>query len=684
MDKLISSITGNLHIIRRLVSGFIVFAFLAFAVERLPGVDLASHWTTENANNILVGVVFLFSAYLLGSVTENAGNNSLLYVASIFAYAFTYPVRKFRWLPLFFRIIAIVYWWILASWIMVPIIFLRRFAGGNSYQHRLEPHLDGAGKTLFASLSPAVQYGLTHPVSVHSDHANEDILSRCGDRRPAMEALMNRQSDVAAVFSASLIGFLVYFSVSLYTSNFNEVPIFEPPKESNESSESEDPAGAESEGSVVEVVPESEDEPIIVLPEENESPPVILENSGEIVIEDPVLIEEPVIIVEEVSSFPTLWTPFVVAAFLPVIMLMSYALLSFRKNASINLVQTAANANGIKPQGHIASRLMYVKRRKSKATKFVSRAFWLAFLVALPIEWLRWNLADIPVGEREFYHLLPTLPDSFRVLSDNTAHYIIGKLYWAAVMAATLFVYLAVFAPTFGTESSPNLRSRLTATLLFTAVYFLINLGIGAIPRGISIPSWGISAVVAARHSLGFVLGGYIAFLSLSDARPLAKQTDRFARHVPVLVRLALAAFAIEYAIRQGAQLTTPLFNNFYWVSPVPALREAAYFGGISGALIIVFGPSRKIIAHRLIWLTGALLWLCAAVLAFTEPTWSNFDLGDVLGNSHGVNLHLPDFMRLNFGWIIVTTIGTLILARIVHYALPAYARTPASENGDT
>ncbi len=108
MDGFLSSLSSNLHIVRRLVSGFVVFAFVALAVTQYLGVAHSeASWENINANRGLVAFVFILSAYLAGSLTEYVGENIIVFVASIFSEAFAFPIRKLVWRPGPFRAISI-------------------------------------------------------------------------------------------------------------------------------------------------------------------------------------------------------------------------------------------------------------------------------------------------------------------------------------------------------------------------------------------------------------------------------------------------------------------------------------------------------------------------------------------------------------------------------------------------
>ena len=168
MADVVSSISGNLHIVRRLVAGFVVIAFAAFAhIEVSDTATQEAYKELINSNATLFATVFLLTAYLVGSLAEFAGNSILLYFSSVLAETFGYPLKHFAWLPIPYRIVSILFWWIIGGYVVAPYLFIRRLFGVPGYKIPLEKHLDRDGAELFASLGPSVRFGWHAAVRIY-------------------------------------------------------------------------------------------------------------------------------------------------------------------------------------------------------------------------------------------------------------------------------------------------------------------------------------------------------------------------------------------------------------------------------------------------------------------------------------------------------------------------------------
>ncbi len=658
MDGFLSSFGGNLHIVRRLVSGFVVFGFVALAYSsHLDFFSSSNFWTNVNANSTLVAMVFLLSAYLVGSTAEYAGNNFLLFFASVLAQAFSYPLRKMRWLPLPFRMISVLFWWMIVSLASVPFTFVRRITGVTNFKHQIAVHLDASAKSFFQELSPAVRYGLEHPVSVHFDHAMEDILHKCGDRRNSMEQLLGRQNDFSAIFASVLAGVIFYICLTLFflSGSLPETQTVITPPDSFEDSQLPN----EEAPSFEQLDLDPAVEPPSVLPPES-----YWEDSA--LDEDMFSDQQSFFVGWDFSIFGVNASLLKWFAILPLLMSLSFIFLQFRRNAVVSVVQAASAATNEENEP-VRSQFfsMYKQPRTSKATKLVTWVFGLACILCIPIEVLRWNFADVDSDSLIVLTFL-LMPEAVRsLIPASFGDFVFEQVYWAAFLAIAVFSYLHLFR----SNLSGDLATNFKAALVFGAAYLFVQI----LVRGLEVIALAEANSIlkdflkAARHAVGFSIAGLFCYLSIktNPGHLFARLRSEF--ELGYMIKLVLVMFVFEFSFRllaNGAIALLPptAFLNLSWL-----LREIGYFGAPAVGLVLSSAGSSRSKFYRMRHIAIQILWFAAAIWIFNQPT---FDHG--FYSMSGINFYFFSGLRFEFGYFFLYGLGALMTARVLqYYCLP-------------
>lgn len=216
MNDLITSFVGNLHIVRRIGSGFIFYSIILLAVHlhaRPLSDDQFLKFVSDNT--LLASTFAILVAYLTGSLIEFIGTKIILYGASVLACTFQKPIEMFGWIQQPVRGIFCLLWWVFFGVYAVFYYAVALAGGWKRYSFSLESSLDQSARQRMSELRESVRFGLHHPGNVHYSHAIEDVFHKSGDRRPSLERVLNRDEDVSALVSGLIFGAVGYFIVRL-------------------------------------------------------------------------------------------------------------------------------------------------------------------------------------------------------------------------------------------------------------------------------------------------------------------------------------------------------------------------------------------------------------------------------------------------------------------------------------